>query len=113
MRKIDRRCESRCAESTTRVARDINAVPKLDRTSMKKLVSKRVIHCKTWVTQNPGCNFVWENENRCAEFTTRGRQDKVQVARIARTSKKICGPTRRDDCKNYGDCKIAAHLKTI
>ena len=72
---------------------------------MKKLVSKRVIHCKTWGAQNPGCNFVWENENRCAEFTMRGRQDKVQVARIARTSMKIYGPTRRDDCKSHDEQK--------
>ena len=50
MRKIDRRCESRCAESTTRVVQDINAVPKLDRTSMKKLVSKHEKHCKTQLT---------------------------------------------------------------
>ena len=113
MRKIDRRCESRCAESTTRVVHYINAVPKLDRTSMKKLVSKRVIHCKTWLAQNLGCNFVWENENRCAEFTTRGRQDKTQVAKVARASKKIYGPTRRDYCKNHIDRKMAAHLKTI
>ena len=38
MRKIDRRGENRCADFTTRVAQYINAVPKLDRTSMKKLV---------------------------------------------------------------------------
>ena len=106
MRKIDRRCESRCAESSTRGVRDQNAVAKLDRTSMNKLVSKRVIHCKTWVAQNPGCNFVWENENRCAEFTTRGHQHKIQVARIARTSMKIYGPTRRDDCKNHDELKF-------
>ena len=77
---------------------------------MKKLVSKRVIHCKTWLRRNLGCNFVWENENRCAEFTMRGRRNKVQVARIARTSMKICGPTRRDDCKGYDEPKIEDHL---
>ena len=80
---------------------------------MKKLVSKHEKHCKTQLWRNLGCNFVVQNENRCAEFTTRGRQDKVQVARIARTSMKIYGPTRRDDCKSYGVQKMAAHLKTI
>ena len=38
VRKLDRRCESRCADSTTRVVQSINAVAKVDRTSMKKLV---------------------------------------------------------------------------
>ncbi len=113
MRKIDRRGENRCADFTTRVAQSINAVPKLDRTSMKKLVSKHEKHCKTWLAQNPGCNFVWENENRCADFTTRGHQHKTRVAKVARASKKICGPTRRDDCKSDGVQKMAAHLKTI
>ena len=37
MRKIDRRGENRCADFTTRVVWLINAVPKLDRTSMKQL----------------------------------------------------------------------------
>ena len=63
-------------------------------------------HCKTWVTQNLGCNFVWENENRCAEFTTRGHQHKIQVARIARTSMKIFCPTKRNDCKNHDELKF-------
>ena len=58
MRKIDRRCESRCAEFTMRGVPHIIAVPKLDRTSMKKLVSKHEKHCKTQLTQNPGCNFM-------------------------------------------------------
>ena len=110
IRKWDRRCESRCADSTTRVVHYINAVAKLDRTSMKKLVSKREKHCKTWLARNRGCNFVSENESRCAEFTTRGRKNKVQVAKVARTSKKICGPTRRDGCKNHGETKIGDHL---
>ena len=63
---------------------------------MKKLVSKHEKHCKTWLAQNPGCNFVWENENRCADFTTRDRKNKTQVAKVARASKKIRGPRRRD-----------------
>ena len=50
--------------------------------------------------------LLWENENRCAEFTMRGRRGKIQVARIARTSMKICGPTRRDDCKNHDELKF-------
>ena len=84
----------------------IIAVPKLDMTSMNKLVSKResiVKHRwpKIWVA-----TFLWENENRCADFTTRGRRHKVQVAKVARTSKKICGPTRRDDCKSHDEQKI-------
>ena len=70
---------------------------------MKKLVSKHEKHCKTQVAQDPGCDFVWENENRCADFTTRGRRGKTQVAKVARASKKICGPTRRDYCKNQVD----------
>ena len=96
MRKIDRRGENRCADFTTRVVCNINAVPKLDRTSMKNLVSKHEKHCKTQLSQNMGCNFVWENENRCADFTTRGRRGKTQVAKVARASKKIYGPRRRD-----------------
>ena len=101
MRKIDRRGENRCADFPIRVVRDQNAVAKVDRTSMKNLVSKCEKHSKTWLGQNPGCNFVWENENRCADFTTRGRQDKTQGARIARASKKNYGPRRRDYCKNH------------
>ena len=73
---------------------------------MKKLVSKHEKHCKTQLAQNPGCNFVWENENRCADFTTRGRRGKTQVAKVAGASKKICGPTRRDYCKNQCVPKI-------
>ena len=80
---------------------------------MKKLVSKREKHCKTQGAQNPGCNFVWGNENRCADFTMRGRPNKTQVAKVAGASKKICGPTRRDYCKNHAVQKMAAHLKTI
>ena len=45
-------------------------------------------HCKTQVTKTSGCNFVWENENRCADFTTRGRRGKTQVAKVAGASKK-------------------------
>ena len=56
--KLDRRCESRCADFTTMVVHYINAVPKLDRTSMKKLVSKHEKHCKTQLLRNPGCNFM-------------------------------------------------------
>ena len=67
---------------------------------MKNSVSKCEKHCKTQVAVNLGCNFVWENENRCADFTTRGRKNKTQVAKVARASKKIYGPRRRDDCKN-------------
>ena len=88
-RKLDRKAEHRCADSTTRVARSRNAVAKVDRTSMQNSVSKCENHCKTWVRQNPGCNFVWENENRCAETTTRGRQNKTRVAKVDRASKKI------------------------
>ena len=80
---------------------------------MKKLVSKHEKHCKTWLTQDLGCNFVWENENRCADFTTRGRQDKTQVAKVAGASKKICGPTRRDYCKNHDEPKIGDQQRTI
>ena len=80
--------ENRCADFTTRVVWNINAVAKVDRTSMKNSVSKHEKHCKTQVGENPGCNFVWENENRCADFTTRGRRNKTQGARIARASKK-------------------------
>ena len=61
---------------------------------MKNSVSKCEKHCKTWPTQNPGCNFVWENENRYADVTTRGRRGKTQVAKVARASKKIYGPRR-------------------
>ena len=96
MRKIDRRGENRCADSTTRVVCYINAVPKLDRTSMKNLVSKHEKHCKTWLSQSPGCNFVWENENRCADFTIRVVCTQTGVAKVARASKKIYGPRRRD-----------------
>ena len=96
MRKIDRRGENRCADFTTRVVREQNAVAKVDRTSMKNLVSKCEKHCKTWLAQDPGCNFVWENENRCADFTTRVVCAQTGVARIARASKKIYGPRRRD-----------------
>ena len=56
--------------------------------------------------QIPGCQFVQENENRCAENTMRGRPNKTRVAKVARASKKICGPTRRDDCKNHDEPKI-------
>ena len=66
---------------------------------MKKLVSKHEKDCKTQGAQNLACNFVWENEDRCADFTTRGRRGKTQVAKVAGASKKICGPTRRDYCK--------------
>ena len=72
---------------------------------MKKLVSKREKHCKTQLPQNPGCNFVWENENRCADFTTRGRRGKTQVAKVAETSKNNSGPKRRNDCKNHDEQK--------
>ena len=96
MRKIDRRGENRCADFTTRIVQDINAVPKLDRTSMKNSVSKCEKHYKTQLRQNQGCNFVWENENRCADFTTRGRRNKTRVAKVARASKKNDGPRRRD-----------------
>ena len=58
MRKIDRRGENRCADFTTRVVSHINAVPKLDRTSMKKLGSKREKHCKTQLGAISGCNFI-------------------------------------------------------
>ena len=80
---------------------------------MKNSVSKCGKHCKTQLGQNPGCNFVWENENRCADFTTRGRRGKTQVAKVDRASKKIYGPTKRDYCKNHIVQKMAAHLKTI
>ena len=73
---------------------------------MKKLVSKHEKHFKTWLGENMGCNFVWENENRCADFTTRGRRGKTQVAKVAGASKKNCGPTRRDYCKNQCAPKI-------
>ena len=72
---------------------------------MKKLVSKHEKHCKTQLAQNPDYNFVWENENRCADFTTRGRKHKTQVAQVAEASKKNSGPTRRDDCKNHDEQK--------
>ena len=91
MRKIDRRGENRCADFTTRVVGYINAVAKVDRTSMKKLVSKCEKHCKTWVARDPGCNFVWENENRCADFTTRVVININAVATLARTSMKTVG----------------------
>ena len=63
---------------------------------MKNSVSKCEKHCKTWLGKNPVCNFVWENENRCADVTTRGRKNKTQVAKVARASKKNYGPRRRD-----------------
>ena len=56
---------------------------------MKNFVSKQEKHCKTGVAQNPECNFVWEYENQCADFTTRGRRGKTQVARVAKASMKI------------------------
>ena len=31
--------------------------------------------------ENLGCDFVVYNENQCAEFTTRGRGHKIQVAK--------------------------------
>ena len=77
------------SDFTTRVVWDINAVAKLDRTSMKNFASKQEKHCKAWLAQNPGCNFVWEYENQCADFTMRGRQNKTQVARVAKASMKI------------------------
>ena len=66
----------------------------------EKVVSKYEKHCQTQGAQHLGCNFAWENENRCADFTTRGRKNKTQVAKVAGASKKTCGPTRRDYCKN-------------
>ena len=51
---------------------------------MKNCVAKLEKHCKAWLSQNPGCNFVWEYENQCDDFTTRGRQNKTQVARVAK-----------------------------
>ena len=90
--KFHRRCESRCADFTTRVVGYINAVAKSGRTSMKDSVSKCEKHRKTQVAAIPGCYFVWENENRCAETTTRGRRGKTRVAKTARASKKIYGP---------------------
>ena len=78
---------------------------------MKKLVSKHEKHCKTQLGANSGCNFVLGNENRCADFTTRGRRHKTQVAKVARASKKIYGPTRRDDCKSHIDSQFGLALK--
>ena len=54
MRKIDRRGENRCADFTTRGVGYINAVPKLDRTSMKNSVSKYENHCKSCVAKASG-----------------------------------------------------------
>ena len=99
--KLHRRCKSRCADSTTRVVWPQNAVAKVDRTSMKTYVSKCENIAKHVWLQHPGCNFVWENEKRCADFTTRCRRNKTRVAKVARASAKICGPTKRDDCKNH------------
>ena len=56
---------------------------------MKNCVAKLEKHCKAWLSQNPGCNFVWEYENQCDDFTMRGRKDKTQVARVAKASMKI------------------------
>ena len=37
----------------------------------------------------------------------------TRVAKVARASKKICGPTRRDDCKKHGEAEIGDHLWTM
>ena len=66
----------------------INAVAKLDRTSMKKSASTCTIHCKIQVATFLGRNFVSENENRCADFTTRGRRRKVQGRPTIETSRR-------------------------
>ena len=66
---------------------------------MKKFVSKHENIVKHGWPQSPGCTFVWENGNRCADFTTRGRKNKTQVAKVAGASKKTRGPTRRHYCK--------------
>ena len=55
---------------------------------MKKLVSKHEKHCETQLAQNLGCNFVWENENRCADFTTRLARNINEVAKVDKTSMK-------------------------
>ena len=56
--KVDRRSQSRCADLTTGAVRTQNEVAKLDKTSNEKLVQKSEKHCKTQLTQNPGCNFM-------------------------------------------------------
>ena len=43
----------------------------------------------------------------------RGRRGKTQVAKVARASKKIYGPTRRDYCKNHGETTNWPSERTI
>ena len=51
---------------------------------MKKSASTCEKHCKIQVAVFLGRNFVWENENPCADFTTRGRKKKHRVAQQLR-----------------------------
>ena len=55
---------------------------------MKKLVPKHENEniVKPWESQNLGCNFVVENESRCADFTTRVVRDQNEVAKLDKTS---------------------------
>ena len=57
-------------------------------TSMKKSASTCTNHCKIQVSVFRGSNFMRQNENRCADFTMRGRRRKVQGRPTAETSRK-------------------------
>ena len=104
--QITRRGEHRCADSTTRVVCNINAVPKLDRTSMKKLVSKHEKHCKTQLTTKSGLQLCVGKWKSMCRLHHKGSPGKTQVAKVAGASEKIGGPTRRDYCKNQHEPKI-------
>ena len=81
-------CRTANRKRTVKHSWTINAVAELDRTYMKKLASTCAIHCKIQVTRFLGRNFMRQNENRCANFTTRGRRHKVQGRPTAETSRK-------------------------
>ena len=61
---------------------------KFAETSMKKSASTCTKHCKIQPGAIRGSNSMRQHENRCAEFTTRGRRGKVQGRPTAETSRK-------------------------
>ena len=81
-------CRTAISKSHSHTIININAVAELAETSMKKSASTCTNHCKIQPAINRGSNFMRQNENRCADFTMRGRRRKVQGRPTAETSRK-------------------------
>ena len=76
---------------------------------MKKLVSKHEKHRKTQVTTESGLQLYDGNMKIDVPTSPRGvakTKHRPQVAKVAGASKRNCGPTRRDYCKNQCVQKI-------